>query len=93
MSSPRTATKAKSQMKVDYKVDKDEARVLDQLSQETRSMEMENVLEAKGADHGVIELYSRPRIVPLAKRYGLTVGYSLDLTMRGPDGQFWISPS
>lgn len=47
---------------------------------------MEKVLGAKGAGHAVTELYSRPRDVPLAKRYGLTAGYGLDLTVRGPDG-------
>ena len=62
--------------------------MLSQFGSDARSTEMENVLRARGAHHAITELYSPPRIVPLAERCGLKAGYSLDLAVRGPDGHF-----
>lgn len=64
-------------------------QALNKFEGDTRAVEMEHIVQARGAHHALSELYSPPRIVPLAKRYGLKLGYSLDLTVRGPDGHFW----
>ena len=44
-------------------------------------------MSAMGVD--VSEIYSPPRIVALAKTYGLREGFSLDLTTRDEDGNPW----
>ena len=47
-----------------------------------------NEEHVQGTGH-VSEIYSPPRVAPVAASYGLEQGYSLDLTTCGPDGEFY----
>ena len=44
---------------------------------------------AKDEVHDVAEVYSPPRIVPVARRQGKNGGWSLDLTTSDSDGRPW----
>ena len=46
-------------------------------------------LERTNAANEVWEIYSPPRVVPVAKRKGFGAGWSMDLTTEGPDGSPW----
>ena len=60
------------------------------LISETEMMDIMMLYSNEGNVHGgghVSEVYSPPRVAPLAAKYGLEQGYSLDLTTFGDDGQ------
>ena len=47
------------------------------------------VRDKLGCKHDVLEFYSPPRVVKMARKLGMTAGVSLDLTVPASHGYVW----
>lgn len=68
---------------------RDELRFLEKLDKDSRALSMEVVRAQATVGNDSTECDSPPRVAEMAKLTGLTPWYSLDLTVKGPDGLKW----